>query len=499
IRKQIYRFRKFRDANWSISEDYVSKLEQLFYKIQPDTIDQYQYLFTWHPDLLNPVPHSEGDHSDYKREQKMLFEIRANAVKEIVAAYGVDALIDFCSTVEDTQDLGKILTEELFDNLYDFDLLKKVKKSNYSLYATVLWNLVYQHGLEFLVSILKKDDSLSGDEKGDILCHTPLSPEIWAKLELFSQEVADYYWTHVRVMKLDNEFCDSTDYYLEKLLEYNRPFSAIQIIAYTNYNNADIIIRILEKCLQMQGDKEASGISFADVHQHSILSLFDQIYKNQNVDELSVARLEIAYLPLFRYDGNPQCLVRYLQKNPKEYILFISKCYKSDEPSEEELTEERQLQSQTVCEVLDLFRSIPGCNEGEQSADIFNSWISEASEYATLLGYSKVFEVCLGKLLSYSPMGTDGIFPHEIVRDFLEGNNSHSIENELIIWKRNQRGVHVVTGGLAETKIANRYYNNSQVIKITYPKTSSLLARLGDDYKRDSQYEQKQELLDFRE
>ena len=86
-------------------------------------------------------------------------------------------------------------------------------------------------------------------------------------------------------------------------------------------------------------------------------------------------------------------------------------------------------------------------------------------------------------------MGTDGIFPHEIVRDFLEGNNSHSIENELIIWKRNQRGVHVVTGGLAETKIANRYYNNSQVIKITYPKTSSLLARLGDDYKRDSQYE----------
>lgn len=499
VREQICRFRKFRDANWSISEDYVSKLEQLFYKIQPDTIDRYQYLYTWHPDLLNPVPHSDGDHSDYEREQKMLFEIRANAVKEIVDTYGVDALIDFCSTVEDTQALGKILVKELFDNLYDFDLLKKVKEGNYSVYATVLWNLVDQHGIEFLVSIVKKDDSLSDDEIGDILCHTPLSPEVWAKLELFSQEVADYYWTHVRAMRLDNEFCNSIDYYLEKLLKYNRPFSATQFIAYTNYNNADMIIRILEKCLQMQGGKEASGISFAHVYQHNILSLFDQIYKNQNVDELSVAHLEIAYLRLFQYDGNPQCLVRYLQKNPKEYIWFISKCCKSDEPSEEELNEERQLQSQTAYEVLDLFRSIPGCNESEQSADIFSSWISEASEFATSLGYSKAFEACLGKLLSYSPVGADGIFPHEIVRDFLERNNSHSIENNLIIWTSNQRGVHVVTGGLAEKEIANSYYNNSQVIKITYPKTSSILARLGDDYKRDSQYEQKQELLDFRE
>ncbi|MEM1486389.1 hypothetical protein V6615_16235 [Oscillospiraceae bacterium PP1C4] len=499
LREQIYRFRKYKDSNWSISEEYVFKLERLFHAIEPKTIERYQHLFTWQPNLLNPIPYNKEEHSNFEKENALLFEARSNAVDAMIETYGVDALIDFSSTLENINDLGAILAEKLLDDSYDFVMLKRIKKSSYLLYASVLWILVAHNGLESLVDILKVEKSLSDDDKGDILCHTPLSSAVWGKLELFNQVAVDYYWEHVRAFRLDNENLDSTDHYLVKLLEYNRPFSAIQVIAYTDYNNTDIIIRILEKCLQMQEHKEASGISLASVHQHNVLNLFDQIYKNQNVDELAVARLEIAYIPYFRYDGNPRCLVRYLQKNPREYVLFITKCYKPDEPSEEAFSEEKQLQSHTAYDILDLFKSIPGCNESEQSADIFYAWVSEADEYARSLGYGKAFELCLGKLLSYSPVGSDGIFPHEIVRKYLEKNYGNSLVNDFIIGKINQRGVYAASGGLAEKEIADRYYNDSQSIKITYPKTSAILERLGDNYRRESQFEQKQELLDFRE
>lgn len=34
LREQIYGFRKFRDAKWTVSEDYIDKLEMLFHKIR---------------------------------------------------------------------------------------------------------------------------------------------------------------------------------------------------------------------------------------------------------------------------------------------------------------------------------------------------------------------------------------------------------------------------------------------------------------------------------
>ena len=73
LREQIYGFRKFRDAKWTVSEDYIDKLEMLFHKILPDSIKQYVYLFTWHPNILNPIPHSEGDNTDFEHERKVIY------------------------------------------------------------------------------------------------------------------------------------------------------------------------------------------------------------------------------------------------------------------------------------------------------------------------------------------------------------------------------------------------------------------------------------------
>lgn len=502
LREQIHRFRKFRDADWSISEEYVFKLEQLFNEIEPNTIMKYNYLFVWHPNLLNPVPYNRNEKSDYEAERKALFYLRSDAVDEIINLYGTDAFISFCSELEDTSDLAKIITEKIFKNVFDLDMLAKIKEHNYTIYASVIWRLTDLNGLDVLISILTNTEScLSEEEKGDILCHTPVSSELWKILDKsFSEVATNYYWQHVKEHRLNVGSTDNVDYYISKLLEFNRPFSAVKTISYSDYGNVEMIISILQQLLHLQEHKEASGLSFSSIDQSNILDLFDKLYENQNIDDSIVARLEIAYLPYFRYEGNPKCLIKYLQTNPKEFVLFISKCYKPDEISDELIIdEEYRSQANIAHDVLNLFKTVPGCNKSIISADVFSSWISEAYQYASMLGVKNSFEACLGKLLSHSPVGSDGIFPHEIIRDFLEKNDSSSLVNSFIMEKQNQRGIYTVTGGIAEKKIANGYYEESKKVRVAYPKTSAILERLGDIYKREAQFEQKQELLDFTE
>ena len=498
LRAQIHKFRKFKDAEWSASEKFVSELEALLCEIEPKNIKKYKYLFSWRPSIINPIPYSK-DNYDHNKESESIYKARFEAVGKIISNYGLESFISFCGTVENANDLGQIIAEKVLNNAFNFEILKKFKDINYALYASILWTLTYLNGLDALVETIISEQGLSEQEKGDALCHTPLSPTTWQKLDSFSQETTKYYWEHVRAFRLDEENKNSTSYFLEKLLEHQRPFSAVQLISYSDYDDSDMIMRILESCLQLQDHKEFCGLSFSSVEQHDVLDLFQKIYTNQNIDDLAVARLEMAYLPYFGYEGKPKCLSNYLQKNPREYVDFIVTCYKPDEPTDDVSSEDRQSQIHAAYRALELFTAIPGCNEKIMSEGIFFAWIKDASEYANQVGYRKAFERCLGKLLSHSPNGHDGIFPHEIVRSFFESNTNPDLTKAFLIEKQNQRGVHSATGGMAEKEIAQNYYNNAQTIRIAFPKTSAILERLGDSYKRESAYEQKQEMLDFRE
>ena len=126
------------------------------------------------------------------------------------------------------------------------------------------------------------------------------------------------------------------------------------------------------------------------------------------------------------------------------------------------------------------------------------NWVNQAKDIADRMEYSKAFELCLGKLLSYAPTGDDGIFPHEIIRNFFENNNSEIIIGEFLTEKYNQREAHILTEGAEEEKIAQKYFEDANKIRIEYPHTAAILDELGGQYLGESRYEQKMAQMDFR-
>ena len=107
-------------------------------------------------------------------------------------------------------------------------------------------------------------------------------------------------------------------------------------------------------------------------------------------------------------------------------------------------------------------------------------------------------KVVFSTMKELNDCGEDGIFPHEAVRDCIEKLHSEKLVNGFIVGKENHRGVHSVTGGLAEKEIAEKYKSNANALRIMYSQTAAVLDKLSESYRAESLYEQKRELLDYR-
>lgn len=497
LREKINGFRRFPDANRSRSEKDISRLEDLLQKIMPKGVERFRYLFRYNTHSLHPVPYYEGKPYNYQEEVDRLRAERTEAVEIILAEFGFETLIEFSIGAEDTGDLGQILAEKVLRNNYDFDLLLRIRSENATLYISILWSLFLANGLEKLLCILKASE-LTDEEKGDILCHTPQSPEVWDAVDGMTKETAQYYWEHVGAFRLDNKYSNYQDYFLDQLLKHERPFSAVRLTAYTEYHNTNQIMRILSECARLQDYSEKTGLTLRSITQHDILDLFKKLYADKSIDVDRVIELEIAFFQYFKHTMTPKGLTKYFRDHPMEYVAAISRVYKDDLDTPQEKTELSQSQIVRYLDIIESFTTIPGCNEELASEEVFRTWVSTAQAYADAVNYKRAFSICFGRLLSYAPEGDDGIFPHEIVRNFFEGNQNAVIVDHFVIGKLNQRGVYCATAGLEEKKIAEKYRTSAEKLGIFYPHTAAILRKLANHYEQEALYEQKSELMNFR-
>ena len=229
-----------------------------------------------------------------------------------------------------------------------------------------------------------------------------------------------------------------------------------------------------------------------------MLNLFEKVYNDEGRDIVQSALIEAQYISFFSHNQLPNNIIAYLCMYPESYVDLLKLIYKSDDSINNPISSEQKQKSSNAYKILGLFRRIPGCSINKISDECFNEWISKVKGYALESGYRTAYELGVGKLLSYSPDGSDGVFPHEIVRNYLEKNRGETMAREFIIEKINQRGAFYGSGGVGEKEIACSYYDHASKIRVLYPYTASLLERLGNNYKLESMYEQRRELMDFR-
>ena len=140
-----------------------------------------------------------------------------------------------------------------------------------------------------------------------------------------------------------------------------------------------------------------------------------------------------------------------------------------------------------------ILKFCPAEKEGSVEKEALLVWIKAFEQGLKRNNQIRLFKYLLGHLLALSPAGKDGFYPAEAVREAIEIYGDESLENEYVITTCNMRGVYSPSGGAEERKIAKKYKDNADAIRIKAPKTAKIFDNLCERYLYEADTERESE------
>lgn len=482
IRKLIFNNKKYVDRESNLPRETISFLEEQLPLIEPVHIMKYVYLCKYNPPINNPIPYSDSAKYDMEQEEASIHIERKKAISEIIEVYGAEKIIDYCQFIEDTSDFAKIILEDILDGRFDVDFLLKVYEMNHNLFRSLLF-ILNRDGLENMFKALENNPRLSWEQKADIFCQSEHSMILWKEIEKNDSLLQNYFWKNLPLIPVVRLSEDEIEYYLCRLVEHGRVIEAINSIAYSDYNDYTVLLFLLYSLREYIND-EKSRSNLDKIVPNNIQNIFKKIYQEKNKDIEKIAIFELYFIEILPFDFYPQSINELIAKQPEIYVQLVSKSSLDDSGKSE-----NKGISVSYYKIVNSMIIIPGCNKYNIDKQVFDSWIKTVTTIAKENGCEKAVSLALGNILSYSPDGTDGIFPHEIIRGFFEENMyenyvSENLVPNFIVGKSNQEGTRAFWGSSnnREKWRAEKYNNDAKIIKIDYPETSSILKRISDHY-----------------
>jgi hypothetical protein len=141
--------------------------------------------------------------------------------------------------------------------------------------------------------------------------------------------------------------------------------------------------------------------------------------------------------------------------------------------------------------LLDKIRRIPGTdNDGTIKTVDLKAWVMEARALCSEHGRADIGDQKIGQILAAAPVGADGVWPCEPVREALEDVASQEIAIGMGIAVYNSRGFHRRSeDGADERALASKYRAWSRQLAFEYPYVANLLEQIAARYDHDADRE----------
>ena len=470
-------------------------LETLLLSILPDKPRRYAVFFSNNFNGLTPYRYIENKY-DYDEEQKYIHDYHKEKMIEFVSQYGKDSVLSIIPYVENTRAYATAIAEDVMGSLFDWAFVKKLMHTSKEIASYVIADLYWLSGLDSLVSV---DNGPEKEDLGWVLSCIQLKEDIAEFVEHTGDSTCQRtYWERVSVWGLQREDKETIDKYVKILLNYNRPFTLIDYLAYSEWNTPELVIQILEVALRLYPNLEPNGLSLDRVGSSDIEKMFQKLYSQSGMPELEIAKLELAYLRAFNRNFEPKFLVDQVLQHPALYMELLKTAYRADDSHCDPPPESNHHASQAY-EALDRIQRIPGYDVKNNTIDdiAFKKWLTNVNELAKSSRYTLANDIVLGRILSFAPVGRDGVWPAECVRQVFETSSSEVLERHFVIGKHNQRGVYNATGGKGEDELADQYTSIADKLQLLYPQTSAVIRLLSEDYRAEAKRERTRELKGF--
>ncbi len=502
LREQIRQSTMVRPPKrWRKSERAASlRARKVFEMLKPlDLVWRHNWLFAQHwvqesaAELLN-------EDLDYSQREARIEKLRCEALTEVWKALGLDGVRQLCRLGDASSVIGYILAKILTPNEIEDVIVGMVEgpigtPSEEECLAGLLWQLPPEERAKIydLACLANADGNrFSAEGVHRLMMHSPFRAETWSRLaELPASERARY-WSEVLPRPLFHETPDEINQATEELLAAHRPRAAFAAVHMAfGALTTDHLIRLLTDVALV--DVEHTG--HYPLSQHDISSAFEVLSGRSGLDQDAMARLEFLYIDGLRHTrhGIPN-LERQLAESPSLFIQALAMLYHrpdgNEDPPELQATnrEVAQRRARSAYSLLSEARRLPGTNDKQElDGRKLREWITGVRTLARDYGREEIAEGQVGQLLAHSPIGIDGIWPHETVREVLEELGTNKMASGMMIGRLNARGaVWRGSGGGRERNLAQTYRDASLAVAAEYPFTARLLNELALSYDRDA-------------
>lgn len=494
LREIISRHRSYPESDWSLPEEELQVLEEIYFTLEPDDkIDRFSWLFDGWPNLLKGV-RIEDRHDD---DEKFV-QLRLEALNEIREEYGFEGLIKLAEKIERPQYIGQTLAEDDIDAIEEEKLYSLLDGEDESKMVFVKEYILRKafNDEDWIENLVKKAQNENWPNLRIVNLFTAFLSRmfVWNLLKTFDKGIQEAYWRKCGFGGITKESEDKI-YYVKQMVQAKRYFTALDIAAlYAKEMPTELIAEILEKAA-IEKSEDEFRIEYYDVER-----LFKELYESDH-PENEIAKLEWYYLPFLvgvgRDKQTPKLLHNELSSNPEFFAEIMRHIYKREDEKQDE--DEGKLSQELLKQRVNLstklllsWNKIPGSKDNSQiDFTKLKSWVAKARELCEKSDRLAFCDIQIGKLLAHAEPEND-LWPPESVCKIIEGIESEELHRGFNIGITNKRGVFTKSldeGGKQEIALANKFRGYADNLNTRFPKTASILYHVAEDYENQAKRE----------
>lgn len=474
-----------------------------------DVLNKHAWLFcdTWVDESADEI--EDIQKIDFKKREERIQDMRVDAMREVFDQRGLAGLVELAKRGKASWQVGVLAS--IKDLLTEPQLVKLLQLA----FQPVLAGEDGVHPFKNLIAGAMRaisDDNkrariikavaagLSEEDMVGLLILAPFASSTWKLVDSLGTVGQAIYWNDVVPDWIHHSDTENNEG-VERLLKAKRPRAAFSCIRLEPQKlDAQVLYRLLSEMAKGGDDKSGEYM----LEHYNVEQAFKHLNASPMLTLDQKAELEFAFLEVLarpwdnRADsyGIPN-LERYVEAHPELFVQAVAWAYKrkdgGTDPAEFKVPEDRVANmAERGYKLLEAIERIPGHDDlGELQADRLAKWIATVRQASAELSRADIADLCIGKLLANAPVGKDGVWPCEPVRQMMEDIQSESMMQGTHTGVYNLRGVVVRgEGGNQERELAEKYRKWGQALQFSHPYVSSkLLMELARTYEQEANRE----------
>ena len=459
-----------------------------------DMLNKHAWLFreTWVDESADEV--EDVENIDFKKREERIQNQRVEAMRDVLSGRGVPGLLELAERGNAAWTIGVLAAmKDLLNERQCIELLglafARVSKGNDDAHASknvIAGALRATADDEKRTRIIKAVAAgMPEDDMARLLVLGPYAAATWKVVDTLGQAAQDKYWNEV-VPDWIHQSDEENNEGVERLLKAGRPRAAFACIRFKPAKlDAQVLFRLMSEMATGGNDKSGEYM----LEHHNVEQAFKHLNASPALTLDQKAGLEFAFIEVLArpWDRRTESygipnLERYIEAHPEVFVQAIVWAYKRKDggidPEDFRVAPDRvRDMAERGYKLIEAIQRIPGHNEiGELTAGNLAKWIGKVRQSAAELSRADVADSCIGELLSHSPVGADGIWPCEAVRQVMDDMQSEPLMRGAHTGVYNSRGAHWRgEGGDQERELAAKYRAWAKALQSSHPYVASVL------------------------